>query len=207
MHARIWRDAWAGFRWAWWPLVWVPAAVATVSSGFAAPTTWLELAQLVLTIFGVIGGVAVGITWVAHRWSQLKRYTVVQLQWPLFLVRARLRREASHVARDMHAYRKAQPLWDDAEWRAHLDRLDAAGSEEERTKLFREYSSDLSVRAMRERQELAEHFGARVRALLYEFERRGLVNSQDAARIDAFAQAPASVQEAAVEIEAIAKRL
>lgn len=124
--------------------------------------------------------------------------------------RRRLRQEALALASEIHAYvRTVDAPWsaERDDWSQNTQAMSAAETEEERTRLWNEYTARSTERSAREAQDLAARFGGRLHFVTREFQRRGLLTDQEMHKIDWEANSLHWIVSAANEIEGLARRL
>lgn len=110
----------------------------------------------------------------------------------------------------MHAYLRVQPspaLEFSREHAETMRAMNAAATEDERMSIWDESGHRAAERWDRQRQELSGRFGDRVRYVLTEYERRGMISESKVRHLEWLAQSANWLHEAASELGALARRL
>jgi hypothetical protein len=94
-----------------------------------------------------------------------------------------------------------------AEHQAQSQAMQAAKDESERQAIWQQYTQRLTESYERERQELAEHFGGRVRHLINEYRSRRMLSDSDAHHIEWECQSEYWIADAATSLDALARKL
>lgn len=122
----------------------------------------------------------------------------------------RLRQETERLVSEMHDYLRSQPDPSAKSLRGHQEAvraMDVASTEEDRRRLWDEYTQRIVEESGRERQELAALFGDRMRYVLYEYQQRGMLSESDSSLLAWQAQSAVWLHEAASTLGGLAKRL
>ena len=125
--------------------------------------------------------------------------------------REQLRGETLRLADDMRTFIDAE--WsrfrgaDHNEWHALVQASIHEPDEAARSAIWQDYINHRNVRADRERQELERQFGGRLRYVVDQFERRGMLTGRESRRIAWDASHVSALSDAATALEALAQRL
>lgn len=175
-----------------WTHFWVGAGLLAVAVVWAG-LVFTPLVNYIPTIELARGGKGEGIS--------------LHLRPPAGSLHRRLRRDTDHVVQKMHDYYlQARPSFLAAD-ETHRAMMRAATTDEERSAIWAENIREMRERSERERQELAQSIGADVRCLLNEYQRLNLIDSTEARHIEWKTHSSSRLEEAAVDLGALARRL
>jgi hypothetical protein len=121
----------------------------------------------------------------------------------------KLRSETFRLAKDIHAYLKAQPSSSAQSIAEHQQFVQATqgASEAETNARWQEYTAKSVERSERERLELAQRFGGRLQYLFAEYQRRGMLTDRDVSRMEWEAGSSHWIAGSASRLEGLAHRL